>query len=192
MQGSKELSKEVVTSMARQYRGRKAPSIDECAVRGAWDGIMDAENLNGCAAMMGYVIAVINEMVSVAGLAENLNDCAAMMGYVIAVVNEMAENLNDCAAMMGYVIAVVNKMASGASLGEKLNGQAAMMGYVIAAVIKMASGAGLVDQQESFAGKLALHVVVFAILAIRSMSDLTKFQDLADEATFYDRQWAAT
>eukprot|EP00798_Chlamydomonas_sp_ICE-L_P027495 gene27495-4804_t len=75
---------------------------------------------------------------------------------------------------------------------EKLNGRAAMMGYVIAAAIEMASGAGLVDQQESFAGKLALHVVVFAILAIRSMSDLTKFQDLADEATFYDRQWAAT
>ena len=47
-------------------------------------------------------------------------------------------------------------------------------------------------RQESFLGKLVLHITVFAILAIRSSSDLDKFKNLLDEATFYDRQWAAS
>jgi len=47
-------------------------------------------------------------------------------------------------------------------------------------------------RQESFLGKLVLHLTVFAILAIRSSSDLDKFKNLLDEATFYDRQWAAS
>eukprot|EP00798_Chlamydomonas_sp_ICE-L_P032161 gene32161-16695_t len=75
---------------------------------------------------------------------------------------------------------------------EKLNGRAAMMGYVIAAAIELVGGPGLVDQQESFFGKFALHIVVFAILLVRSMKDVDNFQNLFDEATFYDRQWAAT
>jgi hypothetical protein len=54
------------------------------------------------------------------------------------------------------------------------------------------SGAGLVDQQESFLGKLALHVVVFAILIVRNTTDIQKFKGLLDEATFYDKQWNAT
>jgi hypothetical protein len=37
-----------------------------------------------------------------------------------------------------------------------------------------------------------LHVTVFGVLLIRSTSDLDKFKNLLDEATFYDRQWQAT
>ena len=75
---------------------------------------------------------------------------------------------------------------------EKLNGRAAMMGYVLAGAVDLISGAGLVDQQESFFGKLALHLTVFAILLVRSTADLDKYKGLIDEATFYDKQWQAT
>jgi len=51
---------------------------------------------------------------------------------------------------------------------------------------------GLLDQQNSFIGKVLLHVCVFAILLIRNSSDIEKFKNLADEATFYDKQWNAT
>ena len=67
-----------------------------------------------------------------------------------------------------------------------------MMGYLFAGVIDLISGAGLVDQQESFLGKLALHITVFAILLVRSTADLDKYKGLIDEATFYDKQWNAT
>ena len=50
---------------------------------------------------------------------------------------------------------------------EKLNGRAAMVGYALAWVVDSLSGAGLVDQQNSFLGKLLLHVAVFAILIFR-------------------------
>jgi hypothetical protein len=70
---------------------------------------------------------------------------------------------------------------------EKLNGRAAMMGYVLAGLVDLMSGAGLVEQQESFLGKLALHLCVFGILLIRTSSDLDKYKNLIDEATFYDR-----
>lgn len=67
-----------------------------------------------------------------------------------------------------------------------------MMGYLLAGVVDLMSGSGLVDQQESFFGKLALHVVVFGILLVRNTSDIDKFRGLIDEATFYDKQWNAT
>lgn len=46
--------------------------------------------------------------------------------------------------------------------------------------------------QESFFGKLLLHVAVFGILLIRSSDDISKYKNLFDEATFYDKQWNAT
>ena len=73
---------------------------------------------------------------------------------------------------------------------EKLNGRAAMMGYVLAWLVDSATGAGLVDQQGSFLGKLALHVCVFAILLFRTSAGVDTYKGLLDEATFYDKQWA--
>ena len=75
---------------------------------------------------------------------------------------------------------------------EKLNGRAAMLGYVLAILVDKLSGAGLIDQQESFLGKLALHICVFGVLLVRNTTDLEKFKNLIDEATFYDKQWQAT
>jgi len=75
---------------------------------------------------------------------------------------------------------------------EKLNGRAAMMGYVLALFIDKLTGAGLLEQQNSFLGLLALHVTVFAILIIRQSADLDKYKGLLEEATFYDKQWNAS
>ncbi|GBF97569.1 hypothetical protein Rsub_10170 [Raphidocelis subcapitata] len=72
---------------------------------------------------------------------------------------------------------------------EKLNGRAAMVGYVLALVVDQLTGVGLLDQQNSFVGKVLLHVAVFGILLIRTSSDLNKYKGLLDEATFYDSQW---
>lgn len=62
-----------------------------------------------------------------------------------------------------------------------------MLGYVLAGFVDIIGGPGLVDQQESFLGKLALHICVFGVLAVRSMADLDKYKNLVDEATFYDK-----
>jgi hypothetical protein len=53
---------------------------------------------------------------------------------------------------------------------EKLNGRAAMVGYVAALAVDQLTGAGLLDQQGSFLGKLALHAVVFGTLLIRRVA----------------------
>ncbi|KAI8467433.1 MAG: low molecular mass early light-induced protein [Monoraphidium minutum] len=74
---------------------------------------------------------------------------------------------------------------------EKLNGRAAMVGYVAALAVDQLTGVGLLDQQNSFFGKLLLHVAVFGILFIRTTSDISKYKNLIDEATFYDSQWNA-
>jgi len=75
---------------------------------------------------------------------------------------------------------------------EKLNGRAAMVGYFMALVVDQLTGYGLLDQQNSFLGKLLLHLTVFGILLVRSTADLDKYKNLLDEATFYDKQWQAT
>jgi len=77
-------------------------------------------------------------------------------------------------------------------VAEKVNGRAAMVGYFMALVVDQLSGAGLVDQQNSFVGKVLLHAVVFGCLFIRETEDLEKVKGLIDEATFYDKQWQAT
>lgn len=71
---------------------------------------------------------------------------------------------------------------------EKLNGRAAMLGYVAALLVDQATGVGILDQQESFLGKLVLHLTVFGVLLFRSSSDVDKYKNLLDEATFYDKQ----
>eukprot|EP00271_Cylindrocystis_brebissonii_P011534 TRINITY_DN29382_c0_g1_i1.p1 TRINITY_DN29382_c0_g1~~TRINITY_DN29382_c0_g1_i1.p1 ORF type:complete len:340 (+),score=86.52 TRINITY_DN29382_c0_g1_i1:117-1136(+) len=75
---------------------------------------------------------------------------------------------------------------------EKLNGRAAMVGYAAAWLVDSATGVGLVDQQNSFLGKMLIFVSVAAILLIRKTDDLDTIKNLASEWTFYDRQWQAT
>lgn len=82
--------------------------------------------------------------------------------------------------------------ASGRAQAEKLNGRAAMIGYVLALGVDKLTGAGLADQQGSFLGLVALHLTVFAILLFRTTDSIPALKNLLEEATFYDKQWAAT
>jgi hypothetical protein len=50
-----------------------------------------------------------------------------------------------------------------------------MVGYFLAYFVDSWTGAGLYDQQNSFLGKLALHLVVFAILIFRCAERLLQF-----------------
>ena len=87
---------------------------------------------------------------------------------------------------------VLKAVASARLQAEKLNGRAAMMGYVLALGVDKLTGAGLLDQQNSFLGLLALHVTVFAFLLFRTSDSIPALKNLVEEATFYDKQWAAT
>eukprot|EP00210_Caulerpa_lentillifera_P000807 g781.t1 len=77
-------------------------------------------------------------------------------------------------------------------VAEKLNGRAAMLGYFLAIVGEQLSGAGLLEQQNSFLGKLLLHIAVFGVLLIQEVKDVEKYRNLISEAFFYDQQWAAS
>lgn len=55
---------------------------------------------------------------------------------------------------------------------EKVNGRAAMLGYVLALWVDQATGVGLAEQQDSFLGKILLHLTIFGCLFIREVKDI--------------------
>lgn len=67
-----------------------------------------------------------------------------------------------------------------------------MVGYGVGYLVDSATGAGLVDQQNSFLGKLLLFLTVLGVLLIRKNSDVANLRTIAKESTFYDKQWQAT
>lgn len=67
-----------------------------------------------------------------------------------------------------------------------------MVGYVSAFLVDSLTGVGLVDQQNSFLGKLLLLITIGGVLFVRKNDDVSKLKDLAKEWTFYDSQWQAT
>lgn len=67
-----------------------------------------------------------------------------------------------------------------------------MIGYASGWLVDAATGVGLVDQQSSFFGKMLLFISVLGVLAIRKNSDVDTIRSLAEESTFYDKQWQAT
>ena len=75
---------------------------------------------------------------------------------------------------------------------EKINGRACMVGYALGYVVDALTGHGLVDQQNSFLGKVLLNVTVIGLLIYRNNAALPAYKNLLDEATFYDKQWQAT
>jgi hypothetical protein len=72
---------------------------------------------------------------------------------------------------------------------EKANGRAAMVGYLFAYLIDAATHTGLVELHDSFLGKTAIFATVMFVCFVRQLSDLDNLKVLADEATFYDKQW---
>ena len=75
---------------------------------------------------------------------------------------------------------------------EKINGRACMVGYALGYIVDQLTGHGLVDQQNSFLGKLLLNITVIGLLIYRNNAALPAYKNLLDEATFYDKQWQAT
>ena len=67
-----------------------------------------------------------------------------------------------------------------------------MVGYVAAYVVDAATGVGLVDQSSSFIGKILIGVTIAGVLLVRRNEDVGYLKNLAEEFTFYDRQWQAT
>ena len=72
---------------------------------------------------------------------------------------------------------------------EKANGRAAMVGYLCAYIIDAFTHTGLVDLHDSFMGKTAIFFTVLFVCFVRQLKDLDNLKILADEATFYDKQW---
>ena len=75
---------------------------------------------------------------------------------------------------------------------ERVNGRAAMIGYASAYLVDSMVHVGLVDQSNSFLGKLLMWGTFAGVALIRSTTDLDIFKGLLKEATFYDDQWNAT
>ena len=71
---------------------------------------------------------------------------------------------------------------------ELVNGRAAMVGYFLGYVVDALTGHGLVDQTSGFLGKTLIFATVLGVVIVRNTDDIKKFQGLADEATFYDKQ----
>jgi hypothetical protein len=67
-----------------------------------------------------------------------------------------------------------------------------MIGYAAALLVDSVGHVGLVDQSNSFFGKLFMWTTFAGVALIRSTKDLDTFKQLLKEATFYDDQWNAT
>ncbi|KAL0321715.1 UNVERIFIED_CONTAM: Light-harvesting complex-like protein 3 isotype 1, chloroplastic [Sesamum calycinum] len=75
---------------------------------------------------------------------------------------------------------------------ELLNGRAAMVGFFMAYLVDALTGLDVVGQTGNFVCKAALFVTVIGVVLFRRKEDLGNLQKLADEATFYDKQWRAS
>nr|XP_043635033.1 light-harvesting complex-like protein 3 isotype 1, chloroplastic [Erigeron canadensis] len=75
---------------------------------------------------------------------------------------------------------------------ELLNGRAAMIGFFMAYVVDGLTGLGVVGQSGSFICKIGLFMTVLGVVFFRQTKSLEDLKNLADEATFYDKQWQAS
>lgn len=75
---------------------------------------------------------------------------------------------------------------------ELLNGRAAMVGFFMAYFVDALTRLDVVGQTGNFICKAGLLATVLGILLFRKRQDFGNLQNLAEEATFYDRQWQAS
>ncbi|PRQ59712.1 putative chlorophyll A-B binding protein [Rosa chinensis] len=75
---------------------------------------------------------------------------------------------------------------------ELINGRAAMVGFFMAYVVDALTGVGVVGQTGNFICKAGLLATVIGIILFRRTEDFDNLKKLADEATFYDKQWQAS
>ncbi|KAI3720892.1 hypothetical protein L2E82_31890 [Cichorium intybus] len=75
---------------------------------------------------------------------------------------------------------------------ELLNGRAAMIGFFMAYLVDVLTGLDVVGQSGNFICKMGLLATVIGVVLFRQTKSLQDFKNLADEATFYDKQWQAS
>lgn len=67
-----------------------------------------------------------------------------------------------------------------------------MIGFFMAYLVDALTGIGIVGQSGNFISKSALFVTVIGVLLFRQTQDIEGLRKLAEEATFYDKQWQAS
>ncbi|XVE56459.1 hypothetical protein DITRI_Ditri04bG0011600 [Diplodiscus trichospermus] len=75
---------------------------------------------------------------------------------------------------------------------ELLNGRAAMIGFFLAYAVDALTGLDVVGQAGNFICKAGLFVTVIGVILFRRTKDFNNLSKLADEATYYDKQWQAS
>lgn len=75
---------------------------------------------------------------------------------------------------------------------ELINGRAAMVGFFMAYLVDALTGLDVVGQTGNFICKAGLFVTVISVILLRRTQDFETLKKLADEATFYDKQWQAS
>ncbi|KAJ8772426.1 hypothetical protein K2173_027603 [Erythroxylum novogranatense] len=70
--------------------------------------------------------------------------------------------------------------------------RAAMIGFFMAYTVDGLTGLELVGQTGNLLCKAGLFFTVIAILLFRKTADIENLKKLAEEATFYDKQWQAS
>ncbi|CAI9091953.1 OLC1v1027077C1 [Oldenlandia corymbosa var. corymbosa] len=75
---------------------------------------------------------------------------------------------------------------------ELLNGRAAMVGFFMSYLVDGLTGIDVVGQTGNFVCKAAVFATVIGVVLFRKKDDFEKLQKLADEATFYDKQWQSS
>ncbi|KAJ7974863.1 Chlorophyll A-B binding protein [Quillaja saponaria] len=68
----------------------------------------------------------------------------------------------------------------------------AMIGFFMAYFVDALTGLDVVGQTGNFVCKAGLFVTVISVLLLRKTKDLETLKKLADEATFYDKQWKSS
>ncbi|XVF49457.1 hypothetical protein PTKIN_Ptkin04bG0014200 [Pterospermum kingtungense] len=75
---------------------------------------------------------------------------------------------------------------------ELLNGRAAMIGFFMAYVVDGLTGLDVVGQTGNIICKAGLFVTVIGVVLFKKTQDFDNLKKLADEATYYDKQWQAS
>ena len=67
-----------------------------------------------------------------------------------------------------------------------------MVGFFMAYLVDALTGLYVVGQTDNFICKAELFVTVISMILLRRTKDFENLKNLADEATFYDKQWQAS
>ena len=78
------------------------------------------------------------------------------------------------------------------SLFYLLVGRAAMVGFFMAYLVDALTGLDVVGQTGNFICKARLFVTVVSVILLKWTKDFENLKNLANEATFYDKQWQAS